>query len=96
MTGMLSPLDDFPAHQIAEPVRIVGTSDRNFYDRYYFNLHHCSADLFLTAGLGQYPNLGVMDAFVAVTRGSIQRVVRASRTSAPIGSTRRSDRSPSR
>jgi hypothetical protein len=79
MTGMLSPLDDLPAHQIAEPARVVGTSDRNFYDRYYFNLHHCSDELFLTAGLGQYPNLGVMDGFVAVTRGTTQRVVRASR-----------------
>ncbi len=31
---MLSPLDDYPIHQIAEPVRRVGTSDRNFFDRY--------------------------------------------------------------
>ncbi|HLY83266.1 MAG TPA: hypothetical protein VKQ71_09775, partial [Acidimicrobiales bacterium] len=76
---MLSPLDDYPAHQIAEPMRFVGTSDRNFYDRYYFNLHHCSDELFLTAGLGQYPNLGVADAFVAVTRGQTQHVVRSSR-----------------
>ena len=39
---MLSPLDDYPIHQIAEPIRHVGTSDRNFYDRYYFNLHASS------------------------------------------------------
>jgi hypothetical protein len=76
---LLSPLDDYPAHQIAEPMRLVGTSDRNFYDRYYFNLHHRSDELFLTAGLGQYPNLGVADAFVAVTRGETQHVVRSSR-----------------
>ncbi len=36
---MLSPLDDYPIHQISEPMRFVGTSDRNFYDRYYFNIH---------------------------------------------------------
>ena len=36
---MLSPLDDYPVHQISEPMRFVGTSDRNFYDRYYFNIH---------------------------------------------------------
>jgi hypothetical protein len=76
---MLSPLDDFPVHQIAEPIRYVVTSDRNFYDRYYFNLHHRDDDLMVTAGLGQYPNLGVTDAFVAVTRGGWQRVVRSSR-----------------
>ena len=36
---MLSNLDDFPVHQVAEPMRHAATSDRNFYDRYYFNLH---------------------------------------------------------
>jgi hypothetical protein len=76
---VLSPLDDFPVHQIAEPMRFVATSDRNFYDRYYFNLHPCRDELFLTAGLGQYPNLGVADAFVAVTRHGVQRVLRTSR-----------------
>jgi hypothetical protein len=34
---MLTPLDDYPIHQVAEVMRHVGTSDRNFYDRYYFN-----------------------------------------------------------
>ena len=76
---MLSPLDDYPVHQIAEPMRFVVTSDRNFYDRYYFNLHHCSDELFVTAGLGQYPNLGIADGFVAVSRGGVQHVLRASR-----------------
>lgn len=76
---MLSPLDDYPVHQVAEPVRNVATSDRNFYDRYYFNMHHCSDELFLVAGMGQYPNLGVQDAFVVVLHEGMQRVVRASR-----------------
>lgn len=76
---MLSPLDDYPIHQVAEPVRHVGTSDRHFYDRYYFNMHPCSDELFLITGMGQYPNLGVADAFVLVARGSQYHVVRASR-----------------
>ncbi len=75
----LSPLDDYPVHQIAETMRHVGTSDRNFYDRYYFNLHGCSDELFRVLGLGQYPNLGVQDAFAVATRNGIHRVVRASR-----------------
>lgn len=33
---MLSKGDDFPLHQTAEPVAYAGT-DRNFYDRYFFN-----------------------------------------------------------
>ncbi|MHB8669656.1 MAG: hypothetical protein ACYDAD_03705 [Acidimicrobiales bacterium] len=76
---MLSPLDDFPVHQVAEPMRHVGTSDPNFYDRYYFNCHHRNADLFLVVGMGQYPNLGVQDGFAVVRRGDLHRVVRASR-----------------
>src|SRR4051794_18825390 len=75
----LSPLDDYPVHQIAQPVRRVGTSDRNFYDRYYFNAHPCSDDLFLITGMGVYPNLGVADAFVCVLHENQHRVVRASR-----------------
>ncbi len=76
---MLSPLDDLPIHQIAEPVAHVGTSDRNFYDRYYFNLFEKRGAVMLTAGLGVYPNLGVADAFVAATHAGHQHVVRASR-----------------
>jgi len=76
---VLSPLDDLPIHQIAEPIAAVGTSDRNFYNRYYFNLFCCDEPLFVTAGLGQYPNLGVVDGFAAATVDGAQYVVRASR-----------------
>src|SRR6476646_9186624 len=75
----LSPLDDYPLHQTAESMLHVATSDRNFYDRYYFNAHRCADDLFLAVGLGQYPNLGVTDAFAAVVYRGVHRVVRASR-----------------
>ena len=76
---MLSSFDDFPVHQTHEPVRYVATSDRNFYDRYYFNLHGSSDELFMVIGMGQYPNLAVQDAFACVQRGLDYRVVRASR-----------------
>jgi hypothetical protein len=76
---MISAWDDFPLHQTAEPVRLVATSDRNFYDRYYFNCHASSDELFLVMGMGQYPNLGTQDAFAVVRRGPFHRVVRASR-----------------
>ena len=76
---MISAWDDFPIHQTAEPVRLVATSDRNFYDRYYFNLHGSSDELFMVMGLGVYPNLGTQDAFAVVRRGAHHRVVRASR-----------------
>ncbi|SFN88236.1 hypothetical protein K8Z49_20235 [Actinomadura madurae] len=75
----LSPLDDYPIHQAPEVMRHVTTSDRNFYDRYYFNVHPCSDELMLIIGMGQYPNLGVMDAFAVVRHGPVHKVVRASR-----------------
>jgi hypothetical protein len=75
----LSPADDLLAHQTAETFDYVFTSDRNFYDRYYFNMHASSDELFLVAGMGQYPNLGVTDAFVSISHRDTLYVVRASR-----------------
>ncbi|MEE9280344.1 MAG: hypothetical protein V3V67_09240 [Myxococcota bacterium] len=75
----LGPLDDLLAHQTTETFDFVFTSDRNFYDRYYFNMHASSDELFLVTGMGQYPNLGVTDAFVSISHGDTLYVVRASR-----------------
>jgi hypothetical protein len=77
--GSLSAWDDYPVHQVAETVRHAATSDRNFYDRYYFNCHSNDGEAFLIFGFGQYPNLGVQDAFACLVHGSTHRVVRASR-----------------
>jgi hypothetical protein len=74
----LSSFDDYPIHQAAEFIAHPATSDRNFYDRYYFNMHPCSGEWFAIFGFGQYPNLGVVDAFVDVRRGDGQHIVRAS------------------
>lgn len=75
----LSSMDEFLAHQTAGTFDQVYTSDRNFYDRYYFNLHPMSGDLFVVFSMGQYPNLGTTDAFVCVVYKGKQRVVRCSR-----------------
>jgi hypothetical protein len=72
-------MDEFLAHQTSDTFDHVFTSDRNFYDRYYFNMHPSSDELFLITGMGQYPNLGTMDAFVSVSHGDSIYVVRASR-----------------
>jgi hypothetical protein len=75
----LSPADDLLVHQTTDTIDYVFTSDRNFYDRYYFNMHSCSDELFLVTGMGQYPNLGTTDAFVCISHGTTQYTVRASR-----------------
>lgn len=75
----LSAQDDLFVHQIPEPVRHVGTSDRNFYDRHYFNVHACRPDFFMILGLGQYPNLATQDGFVSLREGHRQTTLRTSR-----------------
>ncbi|MGF0227435.1 hypothetical protein ACQR3Q_16935 [Dietzia natronolimnaea] len=73
-----TPLDEFPVHQTPLPMAQAGTSDRNFYDRYYFNAHDRTGEVFLVTGFGVYPNLGVVDAFATVRHGDTQRSVRFS------------------
>jgi hypothetical protein len=75
---MPHPLDEYPIHQAPVSMRHVATSDRNFYDRSYLNAHDRTGDVFLITGLGVYPNLGVVDAFVTVRRGDTQWAVRCS------------------
>ena len=76
---MVSRLDDYLGHQVAEPFAYVGTSDRNFFDRYAFVCHDIEGKMFLMLAFGQYPNLGVTDAFATVVYEGKQHVVRASR-----------------
>lgn len=75
---MLGPLDEYPVHQLPQPIAWPGPSDRNFYDRSYFNAHDRTGDIFLISGIGYYPNLGVKDAFVLVRRGETQTAVHLS------------------
>ncbi len=72
------PLDEFPVHQVPLSMGQVGSSDRNFYDRCYFNAHDRGQGTFLVTGLGVYPNLGVIDAYAVVRRQDRQHVVRCS------------------
>lgn len=71
-------LDEYPLHQTPLSMRYVASSDRNFYDRCYFNAHDRTGDIFLITGAGIYPQLGVKDAYVVVRRGDLQHVVRMS------------------
>lgn len=72
--------DDYPIHQTADPIAYAGT-DRNFYDRYYFNGYAPGAeeDGFFAAALGVYPHLNVIDASFCVLVGGRQVNLHASR-----------------
>jgi len=75
---MLSKADDYPIHQTAEPIAYAGT-DRNFYDRYFFNGYTGDGETFFATALGVYPALNVMDGAFCVVDGGVQHNLRASR-----------------
>jgi len=72
------PADEYPIHQAPLSLRHMVGSDRNSYDRCYFNAHDRTGELFFVAGLGVYPALGVIDAFATLRRGDRQVTVRTS------------------
>ena len=75
---MLTKGDDFPIHQTPEPIAYAG-SDRNFYDRYFFNAYAPDGSAFVAVAYGVYPALSVADAHVAVVRGGKQNCLHCSR-----------------
>jgi hypothetical protein len=77
---MLTPLDDYLVHQTSDTVDHVATSDRNFYDRYYFGANTIDGSAVMIVALGLYPNVGVIDAFATIViDNKTQYIVRASR-----------------
>jgi len=75
---MLSKADDYPIHQLPEPIATAGT-DRNFYDRYFFNGYSMDGSVFFAAALGVYPHLNVMDASFSVIVDGVQHNLHASK-----------------
>src|SRR5262249_42292269 len=80
---MITQADDYPIHQTSEPIAHVGTSDRNFYDRYFFNGYARDASVYFAAALGSYPNRQVVDAAFSVVHNGRQHVLRASQRATP-------------
>jgi hypothetical protein len=70
--------DDFPIHQTSEPIAYSGT-DRNFYDRYFFNGYPYQGDDFFALAFGVYPHLNIADASFCVIREGVQTALHASR-----------------
>jgi hypothetical protein len=75
----LTPADDFLIHQTPETMDRVYTSDRNFYDRYFYGVFRTDGSIHMLLAFGQYPNVGVTDAFATVVVDGKQHIVRASR-----------------
>ncbi|MBW2271778.1 MAG: hypothetical protein JRG96_00800 [Deltaproteobacteria bacterium] len=75
---MLSKLDDYPIHQIPQPVAQPLSGDRNTYDRYWFNAFQDDGELYIGIGSAIYPNLGILDCGVSIVRGGEQHAFHGS------------------
>lgn len=77
---MLNLLDDFPIHQTPEPIAHPATSDRNVYDRTWFNGYTPDGSAYFGIGMAVYPHRGILDcAFSIVERGGRQHCFYGSR-----------------
>ncbi len=76
---MLTKYDDYPIHQTPQPMAIPATSDRNAYDRYWFNGYAADGEFYFGIGAATYPNLGIMDCGFSIVRGGEQHAFHASR-----------------
>ena len=63
----ITPFDDYPIHQAVEPITIPGSTDRNFYDRYFFNGMDPENEYIFEIGIALYPNRHVMDAHFSIS-----------------------------
>ncbi len=76
--GMLSKFDDYPIHQTPEPVAHPSTSDKDVYERYWFNGYSRTGDFFLGVGTALYPHLGIRDCGISVVHDGVQYSFHAS------------------
>ncbi|MBR0934301.1 hypothetical protein [Bradyrhizobium jicamae] len=77
---MLNKLDDFPIHQTPEPIAHPATSDRNVYDRTWFNGYAADGSYYFGIGMAIYPHRGILDcAFSTVRPGERQHCFYGSR-----------------
>ena len=76
---MITSFDDYCIHQTHEPVAQPAQSDRNFYDRYWFNGFDKEGAFLFEIGFGLYPNRRVMDGHFSVVIDGVQHSFHASR-----------------
>ncbi len=77
---MLNKLDDYPIHQTPEPIAHPATSDRNVYDRTWFNGYANDGSYYFGIGMAIYPHRDILDcAFSVVEQGGRQHCFYGSR-----------------
>lgn len=80
---MLSRFDDYPIHQTPDPIAMPASSDRDVYERYWFNgytTHESdpSDNIFFGIATAVYPHLGLRDCALSVVVDGTQHSFHAS------------------
>ena len=75
---MLSKLDDYPVHQTPEPLYRTASSDRNTYDRYWYNAHAKDSSFYFGVAMCRYPNLGILDCSLSIVADGEQHAFHGS------------------
>lgn len=75
---MLSIYDDYPIHQTAESLAVPASSDRNVYDRYWFNGYADDGEFYFGIGMGTYPHRGIIDCALSLVHDGVQYAFHAS------------------
>ncbi len=76
---MITKLDDYPIHQIAEPIAYTASSDRFHYDRFWYNGHDRDGEFYFGVGACRYPNLGILDCSLSLVIDGQQYAFHGSR-----------------
>ncbi len=69
---MLSRFDDYPIHQTPDPIAVPASSDKDVYERYWFNGYSADGSLYFGVGAAYYPHLGIRDASISVLVDGVQ------------------------
>ena len=75
---MLSRFDDYPIHQPPEPLATPASSDKDVYERYWFNGYSAAGDLYFGIGTALYPHLGIRDCGISLLVDGVQHAFHAS------------------
>jgi hypothetical protein len=70
---MLNKLDDYPVHQTPEPLAHAATSDRNVYDRTWFNGYAPDGSYYFGIGMAIYPHRGILDCAFSVVQPGLRQ-----------------------
>jgi hypothetical protein len=77
---VLNKLDDYHIHQTSDPIAVPSSSDRNVYDRAWYNGYAGDGSYYFGLGLTFYPHRNILDChFSVVERDGRQHCFYASR-----------------